>query len=138
MTRSTATMRRAAGAVNGRFLAVIGVMLGVVGLFYLLAQYTFRQFADVRVQLVEEGTLAPIDGATVAFQGMTGDKPGPSQKPLRLKFVPEGPGGYRAAAVMGTYALVVTKDGYEPLERPGFVIGTAESKDLGRVVLKRK
>jgi hypothetical protein len=136
--RSRGTKRRNLGALNGRFFAVVGVMAALLGLFYLLAQYTFSQFGNVRVQIVEEGTLVPVDGVEVAFEGLTGTEPGRSQKPIRLKFLPEGSGSYRATAVMGTYALTATKDGYEPLEKPGVAIDAAEHKDLGRVVLRRK
>lgn len=130
--------RNTRGSINPRFLAIVAVMAALFGLFYAFAQFTVGFFGSAHVMLVEEGTLAPIEGAEVVLEGMTGDKPGPSRKPIRLKFLPEGAGSYHAkATVKGTYTLVATKPGYDTLKRTDVELKDREHKDLGRIVLRR-
>lgn len=137
--RPTPSRRTDRGAINPRFLMIVAVMAGLFGLFYALAQFTVGFFGSAHVILVEEGTLAPIDGAEVVLEGTTGDKPGPSRKPIRLKFLPESGGAYHAkATVKGTYTLVATKAGYEPLKREAIELKDKDHKDLGRIVMRRQ
>lgn len=127
------------GSINPRFFLIVGVMAGLFGLFYALAQFTVGFFGSAHVMLVEEGTLAPIDGAEVVLEGTTGDKPGPTRKPIRLKFLPESGGSYHAkATVKGTYTLIATKAGYEPLRRESIELKDKDHKDFGRVVMRRE
>ncbi|MBK6939485.1 MAG: carboxypeptidase regulatory-like domain-containing protein [Planctomycetes bacterium] len=137
--RPTSKRRTDGGSINPRFLMIVAVMAGLFGLFYALAQFTVGFFGSAHVMLVEEGTLAPIDGAEVVLEGTTGDKPGPSRKPIRLKFLPESGGAYHAkATVKGTYTLLASKPGYEPLEREAIELKDKDHKDLGRIVMRRQ
>ena len=130
--------RNIRGSLNPRFFVILIVMVMMFGLFFAIAQYTIGQFGSAHVVLIQEGTLAPITGAEVALEGMTGDKPGPTRKPIRLKFLEQGGGSYQAkATVIGRYTLVVRKDGYDTLNIPDVELNDKEHKDLGRIVLRR-